>query len=153
MRKLFFAVLLTITTFVGINAQTRLVGRLISVEQQAIEGASITLANQGISTSTNANGEFSLTYLEAIDEEVIIEAYGYMSDILLIQLIENQTTELGDITMQPDLAVEMKEEVILNLAEIDLNDDEGKSQSMSSATSASQDVFNATISYAWSNAR
>ena len=111
MRKLFFAVLLTITTFVGINAQTRLVGRLISVEQQAIEGASITLANQGISTSTNANGEFSLTYLEAIDEEVIIEAYGYMSDILLIQLIENQTTELGDITMQPDLAVEMKEEV------------------------------------------
>ena len=153
MRKIFFAVLLTIATLVGANAQTRLVGRLISVEQQAIEGATVTLANQGITTNTNAEGKFSLTYLEPIDEEVIIEAYGYISDILLIQLVENQLTDLGDITLQTDLLAEMKEEVVLNLAEMDLNDDEGKSQSMSSATSASQDVFNATISYAWSNAR
>ena len=153
MRKTLFAVLLTIATLVSANAQTRLVGRLISVEQQAIEGATITLANQGITTNTNAEGKFSLTYLEPIDEEVIIEAYGYISDILLIQLVENQITDLGDITLQTDLLAEMKEEVVLNLAEMDLNDDEGKSQSMSSASSASQDVFNATISYAWSNAR
>ena len=153
MRKTLFAVLLTIATLVSANAQTRLVGCLISVEQQAIEGATITLANQGITTNTNAEGKFSLTYLEPIDEEVIIEAYGYISDILLIQLVENQLTDLGDITLQTDLLAEMKEEVVLNLAEMDLNDDEGKSQSMSSASSASQDVFNATISYAWSNAR
>ena len=153
MRKTFFAVLLTMATLVGANAQTRLVGRLISVEQQAIEGATITLANQGITTNTNAEGKFSLTYLEPVDEEVIIEAYGYISDIVLIQLVENQLTDLGDITLQTDLLAEMKEEVVLNLAEMDLNDDEGKSQSMSSAASASQDVFNATISYAWSNAR
>ena len=153
MRKTLFAVLLTIATLVSANAQTRLVGRLISVEQQAIEGATVTLANQGITTNTNAEGKFSLTYLEPIDEEVIIEAYGYISDILLIQLVENQLTDLGDITLQTDLLAEMKEEVVLNLAEMDLNDDEGKSQSMSSASSASQDVFNATISYAWSNAR
>ena len=153
MRKTFFAIILTFVTFVCVDAQTRLVGRLISVEEQAIEGATITLANQSISTTTNAEGQFSLTYLEAIDEEVIIEAYGYMSDILLVQLVENQTTDLGNITLQPDLMVEMKEEVVLNLAEMDLNDDEGKSQSMASASSASQDVFNSTISYAWSNAR
>ena len=153
MRKTFFAIILTFVTFVYVDAQTRLVGRLISVEEQAIEGATITLANQSISTTTNAEGQFSLTYLEAIDEEVIIEAYGYMSDILLVQLVENQTTDLGNITLQPDLMVEMKEEVVLNLAEMDLNDDEGKSQSMASASSASQDVFNSTISYAWSNAR
>ena len=153
MRKTFFAIILTFVTFVCVDAQTRLVGRLISVEEQAIEGATITLANQSISTTTNAEGQFSLTYLEAIDEEVIIEAYGYMSDILLVQLVENQTIDLGNITLQPDLMVEMKEEVVLNLAEMDLNDDEGKSQSMASASSASQDVFNSTISYAWSNAR
>ena len=153
MRKTLIAVLLSIVALVSVNAQTRLIGRLISVEQQAIEGATVTLANQGISTSTNNEGQFSLTYLEPIDEEVIIEAYGYMSDIILVQLVENQLNDLGDITMQPDIAIEMKEEVILNLAEMDLNDDEGKSQSIASASSASQDVFNSTISYAWSNAR
>ena len=153
MRKTIIAVFLTITTVLGANAQTRLVGRLVSVEQQGIEGATVTLANQGITTTTNDEGKFSLTYLEAIDEEVIVEAYGYVSDILLVQLAENQLTDLGDVTMQPDLMTEIKEEVVLNLAEMDLNDDEGKSQSMASASSASQDVFNATISYAWSNAR
>ena len=153
MRKIFTAVILSILSIAAIQAQTRLVGRLISVEQQAIEGATVTLANQGYNTTTNADGQFSLTYLEANDEEVILEAYGYMPDIILVQLVENQTTDLGDITLQPDMAAELKEEVILNLAEMDLNDDEGKTQSMASASSASQDVFNATISYAWSNAR
>ena len=153
MRKTIVALILAIATIVGVNAQTRLTGRIVSIEQQAIEGATITLANQGISTTTNNEGKFSLTYLEAIDEEVIIEAYGYLSDILLVQLIDNQTTELGDIILQTDMMVEMKEEVVLNLSEMDLNDDEGKSQSMASASSASQDVFNSTISYAWSNAR
>lgn len=132
---------------------TRMVGRLVSYDNNTIPGATITLINQDISTTTNDQGEFALTYLEPIDEEVIIEAYGYMSDILLVQLQANQINDLGDVIMQPDIAIEMKEEVILNLAEIDLNDDEGKGQSMASASSASQDVFNSTISYAWSNAR
>ena len=153
MRKTIIAVFLTIAAVLGANAQTRLTGRLISAEQQSIEGATVTLANQGITTTTNDEGKFSLTYLEAIDEEVIVEAYGYVSDILLVQLVENQLTDLGDVIMQTDLMTEIKEEVVLNLAEMDLNDDEGKSQSMASASSASQDVFNATISYAWSNAR
>ena len=127
MRKTIVALILAIATIVGVNAQTRLTGRIVSIEQQAIEGATITLANQGISTTTNNEGKFSLTYLEAIDEEVIIEAYGYLSDILLVQLIDNQLTELGDIILQTDMMVEMKEEVVLNLSEMDLNDDEGKS--------------------------
>ena len=151
MRRIVLAVFLAITT--TLFAQTRLTGKVVSVEQQAIRGATITLANQGISTTTNDEGNFSLSYLDAIDEELIVEAHGYISDILLIQLIEDQITDLGNITLQTDLMAEIKEEVILNIAEVDLNDDEGKSQSISSATSASQDVFNATISYAWSNAR
>ena len=150
-RVIFLVVLCSLAGW--ISAQTRLVGRVITVEQQAIEGATITLANQGYSTTTNAEGRFSLTYLEAIDEEVIIEATGYMSDIVLISLIENELNDLGDISLQTDLLAEVKEEVLLNLTEMDLNDDEGKSQSVSSGSSASQDVFNSTVSFAWSNAR
>ena len=93
MRNTFIAVLLLICSVLGANAQTRLTGRLISVEKQAIEGATVTLANQGYTTTTNADGRFSLTYLDAIDEELIIEAYGFMSDILLVQLVENQITD------------------------------------------------------------
>ena len=153
MRKTFITIILCIAAMVGATAQTRLTGRIINPDEQAIEGVVVTLANQGFTTTTNAEGKFSLTYLDAIDEEVIIEAAGYISDILLVQLHENQLTDLGDVVMQVDLVREAQEEILLNIAEMDLNDDEGKSQSMSSATSASQDVFNSTISYAWSNAR
>ena len=135
------------------NLPTRLVGRVVSTDNRAIANATIVLANQGITTTTNNNGEFSLTYLDATDEEVILEAYGYISDIQLIQLEDGQLNNLGDVFLQTDFVREAQEEVLLNLSEMDLNDDEGKSQSMASASSASQDVFNATISYAWSNAR
>ena len=137
-----FAVLIAFSTWA--SAQTRLIGRVVTAEEQAIEGATITLANQGYSTTTNDEGRFSFTYLEAIDEEVIIEANGFMSDIVLTQLVQNQVTDLGDIILQADLLAEVKEEVLLNLNEMDLNDDEGKSQSVSSSASASQDVFNST---------
>ena len=112
MRKTLIAVILTICTIFGATAQTRLVGRVVSIEQQVIEGATITLVNQGLSTTTNTDGVFSLTYLEAIEEEVIVEAYGYMSDIIVIQLIANELTDLGDITMAPDIVAEIKEEVL-----------------------------------------
>ena len=137
----------------GTNLPTRLVGRVVSSDNRAIANATITLANQGITTTTNADGEFALTYLDPTDEEVILEANGYISDIQLIQLENGQLNNMGDILLQTDFVREAQDEVLLNIAEIDMNDDEGRSQSMSSATSASQDVFNSTISYAWSNAR
>ena len=136
-----------------VNAQTRLVGRIINSDQQAIEGVTVTLVNQGFTTTTNSEGKFSLTYLEAGDEEVIIEAIGYISDVVLVLLEENQLNDMGDVVMQTDFITEAREEVLLNLNEMDLNDDEGKSQSIASASSASQDVFNSTVSFAWSNAR
>ena len=150
-RTILFAVLIAIASWA--SAQTKLIGRVVTAEKQAIEGATITLANQGYTTTTNNEGRFSLTYLEANDEEVIVEASGYIAEILLVLLQENQVNDLGDITLQVDMLAEVKEEVLLNLNEMDLNDDEGKSQSVSSSASASQDVFNSTVSFAWSNAR
>ena len=153
MKKTFITFILCIAAMVGANAQTRLVGRIINSDQQAIEGVTVTLVNQGFTTTTNDEGKFSLTYLEAGDEELIVEATGYISDVLLVLLEENQLNDMGDVVMQADFVTEAREEVLLNLNEMDLNDDEGKSQAVSSASSASQDVFNSTVSFAWSNAR
>lgn len=136
------------------NPSTRLIGKLVEENGAPVVGyATISLGNQNISTTTNEMGEFTLSYLEAIDEEVIIEAEGFISNIVLVQLIDGQTTDMGDIIMIADIAREAQEEVLLNLGEADLNDDEGKSQSISSASNASQDVFNTMTSFAWSTGR
>lgn len=137
-----------------ISSSTKLVGKLIDEDGAPITGyATITLANQNISTTANERGEFSLSYLEAMDDEIIIEAQGFISNVVMVQLAEGQTNDVGAITLFPDLSREAQEEVLLNLTEADLNDDEGKSQSVSSASSASQDVFNTTTSFAWSTGR
>ena len=57
------------------SSPTRLVGKIINEDGAAITGyATVTLGNQNISTTANERGEFSLSYLEAMDEEVFIEA-------------------------------------------------------------------------------
>ncbi len=166
MKKTLFFLLALLGASLSISAQqtspmteahsstTRLVGKIINEDGEPItNGAIVTLGNQNISTTANDRGEFTLSYLEPMDEEVIIEARGFISNIVMVQLISGQTNDMGAITLYTDLAREAQEEVLLNLVEADLNDDEGKSQSVSSASSASQDVFNTTTSFAWSTGR
>ncbi|MCQ2311255.1 MAG: carboxypeptidase regulatory-like domain-containing protein, partial [Paludibacteraceae bacterium] len=132
----------------------RLYGRLVAQGSSTnISGATITLANQNLSTTTNQNGEFTLLYLEPGDEELIIEADGYNADIQLIQILANKDTDLGALYLQPDMARDVKDEVLLNLLDQDLNDDEGRTQEQASSASSDQDVFNSMSSWSWSTAR
>ena len=109
MRKTLTLLLALMT--LSLSAETTLKGRLVDeTTGQAIAGATITLANQNITTTTNQNGEFVLRYLEAGDEEVIIEADGYNAGIELVQLEADKATELASLSLQPDLAREVKDE-------------------------------------------
>jgi len=148
--SLMFALAIGLTTM----AQTSLKGRVIDdATQLPVVGAKVTLANQNISTTTNAEGEFSLLYLEAMDEEVLVEADGYVVALELINLQDNQANQLDDIVLQQDVVAQAQDEVVLNISESEMNDDEGRTQSQASSASASTDVFNSNTSFAWSTAR
>jgi len=154
MRQKLFSLMAVLMCSVAVMAQTSLKGRVIDESTQTpVVGAKVTLANQNISTTTNAAGEFSLLYLEAMDEEVLIEADGYIAALELILLQENQTLEMDDIRMQQDIVSQAQDEILLNLTEEEMTDDEGRSQSQASSSSASTDVFNSNTSFAWSTAR
>ena len=149
-------VLLPLLVLIGslsLEAQTTLTGTILDDAGNPLVGATVSLANQGFSTTTNESGAFTFLYLEAGDEEVLIDADGFVPGIELVQLQSNETHQMDAVRMQRDIAKEAQDEVILNLAEADLNDDEGKSQAQASTSSASTDVFNNTTSFAWSTAR
>ncbi len=147
--------LLTCLFTMAIMAQTTALKGVVVAEgsEDAIVGAKVTLAGQNISTTTNQVGEFSLIFLQAMQEEVIIEAQGYLTAVKIIALTEGQTTDMGIIDLKIDMASEVQAELFLQLAEEELSDDEGRGQAMSSNTSASTDVFNSNTSYAWSTVR
>ena len=154
MRNKLFSMMFVLAISLTAFAQTSLKGRVISDNtQNPLVGAKVTLANQNISTTTNAAGEFTLLYLEAIDEELLVEAEGYVPALELITLQENQANQLDDIWLQPDIVAQTQDEILLNLTEEEMSDDEGRSQAQASAASASIDVFNSNTSFAWSTAR
>ncbi len=138
----------------AISAQTTLKGVILDEETgQPVIGATVTLANQDIATTTNQAGEFAFLYLEAMDEELVIESDGYNPMIELVSLKKDQSTQLNPISLQPDLSARHQQEVVLNLAEQEMNDDEGLSQDQNASLSSSTDIFNSLTSFAWSSAR
>ena len=154
MRQKLFSLMAVLMLSVAVMAQTSLKGRVIDESTQTpVVGAKITLANQNISTTTNAAGEFSLLYLEAMDEEMLIEADGYIAGLELVNLQADQVNQMDDISLQQDIVVQAQDEILLNLTEEEMTDDEGRSQSQASSSSASTDVFNSNTSFAWSTAR
>lgn len=153
MRKIFFTLLLVIAAF-PLMAQNAAIKGVITAEhsKSPIVGAKIRLANQDISTTTNAQGEFSLQLLQPIDEEVIISASGFLTQVKVIKLTENQTNDLGTVLLKSDIETEMKQEILVQLSESDLSDD-GQSQNMSTSLSRRGDVFSNLTSYAFSPMR
>ena len=154
MKNKLFSLMLVLMVSLVAMAQTSLKGVVIDQGTQTpIVGAKVTLAGQNIYTTTNAQGEFQLLFLEPIDEEVIIEAEGYVAALELVQLQADQANQLDAIQLQQDIVTQAQDEILLNLTEEEMSDDEGRSQSQASSSSASTDVFNATTSFAWSTSR
>ena len=90
MRKI-VSLMFVLAISIAALAQTSLKGTVIDQATQIpVVGAKVTLANQNISTTTNSAGEYSLLYLDVLEEELIIEAEGYMSTIELLQLRPSQ---------------------------------------------------------------
>ena len=154
MKTKLFSLMVALLVAMTAMAQTSLKGRVVDeITNEPIVGARVTLANQNISTTTNADGEFSLLYLEAMDEEMLIEAEGYLAGLELINLQANQVLQLEDIPLQQNIVSQTQDEILLNLTEEEMSDDEGRSQAQASSSSASTDVFNSNTSFAWSTAR
>ncbi|MBR1632046.1 MAG: carboxypeptidase-like regulatory domain-containing protein, partial [Paludibacteraceae bacterium] len=133
--------------------QAVLTGQLRSeADHQPIAGANVTLANQNISAITDADGTFRLIYLEPITEEIIFSAGNFLSQVKVVSLNPGNN-ELGDVLLKPDIQNEMQQDVILQLSENELDDDEGRSQNMSSTSSTQGDVFTNLTSYTFSPVR
>ena len=135
MRHKLYSLMAVLLFSVATMAQTSLKGRVIdNATQTPVVGAKVTLANQNISTTTNSEGEFTLLYLEAMDEEVLIEAEGYLATLELVNLKADEANQLEAIGLQQDIVTQAQDEILLNLTEEEMSDDEGRSQAQASSS-------------------
>ena len=119
-----------------------------------LPGVTVTLLQQNISTQTNANGEFTLSYLQAGDEELSMYREGYFSQIKLVKLKAGLVNDFGIIELKADVQDEVKQETVLQLSENELSSDESRSsQNVSANLSSKGDIYNSQASFSFSPMR
>ena len=139
--------------FTTLLAQTKVKGIVkISGSDQPLSSVKITLLQQNISTQTNANGEFLLSYIESGDEEISISRQGYFTQIKLINIKNDLENDLGIIFLIADTQQEMKQEMVLQLSESSLENESGTISSEGAFFSKS-DVYLSQTSYSFSAMR
>ena len=155
MRKLSLILLVSLLTSFSLIAQTTAKG-VIKVDGSGspLSGVTITLLQQNISTQTNANGEFILSMLQSGDDELSVSREGYFTQIKLVNLKSSQVNDLGVIELKADIQEEVKQEIVLQLSENELNSDESRaSQNVSGSLSSKGDVYTAQTSFSFSPMR
>jgi len=141
MRKLSLILLVSLPAITGISAQTGVKGVVkIAGSEEPLQGVQITLMQQNISSLTNADGEFFLSYIQPGDEEISISRQGYFQQIKLIKINKDLENNVGIIYLQPDTQLEMKQEVVLQLSESSL-ENESSVQSGEGSFFSKNDVY------------
>jgi hypothetical protein len=155
MRKLMLILFVSLLTSISLLAQTAVRGVIKDASSEGpLSGVEITLLKQNISTLTNANGEFTLRNLKEGDEEVSISKEGYFTQIKLINIKIKVMNDLGVYQLKPDVQNDVKQEIILQLNEIELNSDESRSsQSISNTLSSKGDVYTSQADFSFSPMR
>ncbi len=139
----------------SLTAQTSVKGSVkVAGAETFLSGAKITLLQQKISTQTNANGEFVLTLVEPGDDEISISMPGYLTQIKLVSLKKDLVNDLGVFELKPDQQQEIKQDIVIQLNETEINDDEGRANQISGAQLSSRgDVYNSQASFSFSPMR
>jgi len=155
MRKLSLILFVSLLTSFSLTAQTTAIGVVKDAGTDSpLSGVIITFLQQNISTQTNAKGEFTMSQLQAGDEEISISRPGYFTQIKLVKLNAGTINDLGYFLLRADVQEEVKQEIVLQLSENELNDDEGRStQNVSSVLSSKGDVYSSQASFSFSPMR
>lgn len=154
MRKFLIVVFVTSLVFTGVYAQTKLTGVVkVAGTETPLQGVKVSLMQQNLSSQTNAKGEFTLSYIEAGDEELNLSKDGFFTQIKLINIKKSVTNDLGVIFLIADTQSDVKSDVIMQINESELDDAENSSGRGSATMLNSKDVYTNKTSYAFSPMR
>ncbi|MFT3753843.1 MAG: carboxypeptidase-like regulatory domain-containing protein [Paludibacter sp.] len=142
MRKLSLVFFVSMLTTLSLLAQTSATGTVKDADSgKPLSGVIITFLKQNISTQTNANGEFKLSFLQSGDEELSISRQGYFTQIKLVNLKSNVVNDFGEFGLKTDVQDEVKQESVLQLSETELSSDENNTQNVSASLSSIGDIY------------
>lgn len=154
MKKKAHVVLFLFLISVMVVSQTTIRGRVVSSEnEQGLPGVRITLMSQDVSVLSDESGEYEIESSKTGYEEVSFIKAGYFTQIRVVEVRLNTLNEIPTVNMRVDVNAEVKQEIVLQLSEMSLNDDDdGRNQNIS-ATLSTRDVYISQTSFSFSPMR
>jgi len=140
MKKIFW--ILSVSFFaLQMSAQTIVRGVVVDSNTSApVSGVRVTLANQNISTQTNAGGEFFFSHIEAGNEQIRFSHPDYFDLIRTVRVAENEDNDLGTFQLRMDMLADARQDILMQLSEAELDDGENV-QNLPGVFTSQADVF------------
>jgi len=147
--KLFLLLLLT-AALPSLAQKTGVAGTVVDATTGApVEGATVILDTQGLTTSTDPSGVFTFDGAQPGATDLTILAYGYADMVKDIVVPSDKVLNLGRIQLKStnliDTYFEEQNEMLFDQAA--LEDEEGNMQAIAALTGASDNIYYSTASY------
>ncbi|WP_317134280.1 carboxypeptidase regulatory-like domain-containing protein [Flavobacterium agricola] len=128
-------------------------GKVIdALTQKPLVHATATILATNTKATTNDQGEFEVGSVSAGDYAVQIQLNGFVTQVLRVAVVANQTTDLGVIALDVDITAEIQLSLV-TITETDLGDDNSGSESTSALLQASRDTYLQIAAFNWGQAR
>src|SRR5690606_37869199 len=145
MKKNILTLLFCVSLFGFTQAQdTTVKGKVIEANSgEPVPSAQVTIQESIFTTTTDANGNFSITDsdLPLGEQILLIERSGFTNLRLPINIQSGSTLNLDPVIVEVDFAEAQTQIGIITLADNELDEDEGGADNISGLLQASRDVF------------
>ncbi len=154
MRKFLTGALFLLQAVVAFGqTSTGITGKVVdSKTQKPLANVVATIQNINLTQVTNNLGVFRFDGVAPGAQIVQVKSQGYKAQMLQVDIVENQTIDLGTIVLEEDITQEQQLSLI-TITENDLGDDNSGSESTSGLLQASRDAFQQTAAFNWGQAR
>jgi len=133
--------------------QASVTGKVVDAQNgKPLSAVKVTVIEQNISTQTNAQGQFTFSYLDAGNAEISFALEGYFMQIKATNLLNNQEINLETIALRPDVAAETKQDVVMQMSEQQLENEAGN-VAITGSFSTQTDVYLSQTGYNFSPMR
>jgi hypothetical protein len=155
MKKILTSALLCFFACVKISAQTNatIEGVILeSTTENALKDVNINIQNTIIQTVSNANGSFKLKNVPVGNVIIEVNLNGYQIQKIPVEIINNQTTNLGIIYLEP-MVLDDQNANLISLTDDDLTDDGNRnSDYISGLFQSSKDAYLKAAAFNFSQA-
>ncbi|WP_299764168.1 TonB-dependent receptor [uncultured Dokdonia sp.] len=152
MKYIFFKLLL-VFAMLPVIAQTSVKGTVIDrITTENLAEATVFIEGTSQTMQTGADGAFVLTQVPVGDQILSISKNGYVTRRFPVVINEGQTLDLGEVTLDVDVAKEQELNGLISLSDNDLNgeDDDIGGLNVSGLLSAGRDTYLSAAAFDWS---